>query len=243
VPTPSDGYYIDGRRVPSVTTIIGTGLGGFSKDALMAWAWREGKEGRDYKQTSQKAADIGTVAHAMIECFLNGSLYIPTLEHEPLVPEAQPCFDAFQEWHSTHDIVIHEQEIRLTSSRHKFGGTFDALGTLDGVPALFDWKSSKGLYGSYAVQISAYYMLITENRPQSDWPRTVAIVRVGKDGKLNVAQIDRKDLAMPWDVFLHAKAIYQARYELDKLIKPAAIQIVREVPTLPTVAAEEVKIA
>ena len=36
MPTPSEGYRIDGKRVPSVTTIIGR----FKESgALLRWAW------------------------------------------------------------------------------------------------------------------------------------------------------------------------------------------------------------
>lgn len=241
MPTPSDGYYLNGKRIPSVTTIIGTGLGGYSKDALMKWAWTEGVEGRDYKQTSAKAADTGTVAHAMIEANLNGVLFDTTPYEPDLITAAEPCYSAFLEWRDQNEITISEQEVRLVSNRYAFGGTFDALGTLNGMQALFDWKSSKGIYGSYVVQVAAYYILITENRPRDVWPQTVAIVRVGKDGKLNVVQLDRKDLSMPWDIFLHAKAIYHARYDLDKMVKPVAVT--PTALTLPTVSAKEVKIA
>lgn len=243
MPTARDGYYVDGKRVPSVTTILGVGLGGYSKDALMKWAWTEGVAGRDYKQTSQKAADVGTVAHRMIECHLNGELFVPEPDHEPLIVDAQPCFDAFLEWHGANEITIHEQEVSLTSTTHKFGGTFDALGTLNGEPALFDWKSSKGIYGSYVVQVAAYYVLVTENRHRDLWPKTVAIVRVGKDGKLNVAQINRSDLNMPWEIFKHAKAIYHARYDLDRLVKPEPVRDASNRVDLPTVSPKEVKIA
>lgn len=238
MPTPTDGYYIGVKKVPSVTQIISVGLGGYSKDALMQWAWKEGKEGRDYKQTRDTAASVGTAAHAMIEAHLNGVLFDPTPFLPEVVDAARPCFEAFARWRDQHHLVIHEQEVRLTSQTYQFGGTFDALGTLNGVPALLDWKSSSGLYGSYACQVAAYYMLVTENRPRERWPQTVAIVRVGKDATLNVAEISRKDLAKPWEVFLHAKAIYHARYDLDRLITPAPVgtEIVRATP--PRVAAD-----
>ena len=44
----------DGVRVPSVTTVISR----FKEaGALMYWAWNEGKEGRDYRETRDAAAD------------------------------------------------------------------------------------------------------------------------------------------------------------------------------------------
>ena len=59
----------NGKRVPGVTTVIGGNLG-WNKGALMYWAWNEGVNGRNFRDTSQKAADIGTIAHAMVEAEL-----------------------------------------------------------------------------------------------------------------------------------------------------------------------------
>jgi len=52
-----------GKRIPGVTTVI-SNLG-WSKGGLMHWAWEQGINGIDYKETRDKAADTGTIAHAM----------------------------------------------------------------------------------------------------------------------------------------------------------------------------------
>jgi hypothetical protein len=218
--TPTGGYYIGTERVPSVTTILGIGLGGYSKDALMAWAHREGLEGRDYKATRDKAASVGTIAHAGIEAFLNGG-GINWDEHpDELTAEALQSFAAFQDWHREHAIEIVEQEVQLVSTRYRFGGCFDAIGTLNGVPTLFDWKSSSGVYASYVCQVAAYYVLITEHRPRHLWPQQAVILRVGKDGQFRVVTLTKQQLSQGWDVFQHALAIYRARWDLEAMVKP-----------------------
>lgn len=58
----------DGKRVPSVTTILGI----LNKPALLDWAWRMGCEGQDYKAVRDNAGDIGTLAHYLILCHLKG---------------------------------------------------------------------------------------------------------------------------------------------------------------------------
>ena len=53
-----------GQRLPSVTTIISR----FKESGgLIHWAWNLGREGQDYRQVRDEAADAGTLAHAMIE--------------------------------------------------------------------------------------------------------------------------------------------------------------------------------
>lgn len=60
-------YLIDGKRVPSVTTVISR----FKESgALMYWCWDQGRQGLDYRQTRDAAADAGTIAHAMVEAFI-----------------------------------------------------------------------------------------------------------------------------------------------------------------------------
>ena len=89
MPTPREGYYAaDGKRVPGVTTVIGR-----FKDSggLIHWAWNEGKEGRDYRDTSGKAADIGTLAHAFVEAKLMGKpepdLFLYAAERMGVAPQ------------------------------------------------------------------------------------------------------------------------------------------------------------
>ena len=59
MPTAPKGYFTkDGKRVPSVTTILGK-----FKEAggLMHWSWECGMKGLDYRQVRDAAADAGTL--------------------------------------------------------------------------------------------------------------------------------------------------------------------------------------
>src|SRR6185312_15860219 len=71
MPTPKAGYHLaDGTRVPGTTTIIGR----FKDSAgLMHWAFKQGKLGKErLYEEAEKAADIGTLAHAMVELHIKG---------------------------------------------------------------------------------------------------------------------------------------------------------------------------
>ena len=56
-----------GTRLPGTTTIINR-----YKDAggLIHWAWDQGRQGLDFRQTRDKAAEAGTITHDMIEQFI-----------------------------------------------------------------------------------------------------------------------------------------------------------------------------
>lgn len=76
MPHPKGGYRVDGKRVPSVTTILNR-----FKDsgALMYWAFSQGQayergEIDGLYSKRDEAAEAGTIAHALVEEFLKGKL-------------------------------------------------------------------------------------------------------------------------------------------------------------------------
>lgn len=159
MPTPKKGYYVDGEKVPGVTTVLGR----FKESGgLIHWAWKLGTEGKDYKQVRDDAADAGTLAHELIDTYINGGTV--TLEGDSdLVRQALSAFQAYQNWENSTGIKIDWTERQLVSKVHKFGGTPDAFGTLDNKPILLDWKTSNAVYSDYLLQLAAYALLIEEN--------------------------------------------------------------------------------
>lgn len=110
MPTPKEGYYLkDGTRVPGVTTIIGR----FKESgALIRWAFNQGKEGKDLYETRDKAADIGSAAHAMVEAQINGDdphevLMLLTSGPE-FTEKAMSAFGAYSKWASMTQLGIVE---------------------------------------------------------------------------------------------------------------------------------------
>ena len=87
MPTPRKGYFVNGTKVPSVTQIVSR-----FKDsgALMYWAWEQGKEGKDFRDTSQRAADAGTLSHRMVECDLKSIPYTVEGWYEPRASLGKP---------------------------------------------------------------------------------------------------------------------------------------------------------
>lgn len=155
------GYHLkDGTRVPSVTTILGK-----FKDPgpLMYWAWSEGKEGRDFRQTRDAAANAGTMAHDAVEAWIKGDNYAFTGDPE-VCKRAQSAFGAFLEWADQTQLKVTHTELPLVSEKYGFGGTFDAL-FIRGKRSMGDWKTSSGIYPEYGDQVAAYGILWEENFP------------------------------------------------------------------------------
>lgn len=217
MPTPSAGYRLaNGSKVPGVTTIIGQL--GWNKGQLMWWAWNEGKEGRNFRDTSQKAADVGTVAHAMVEAEVHGVEFDPSGFDPALIPLAQPALDAYRKWAEQVSLQILETEVQLVSEVYGFGGTPDAIGYVSGELHLLDFKTSKAVYADYLLQLAAYKRLWAENRPGQPLSDGAFLLRIGKDGGFAYHYYTQATIEKAWEAFQHSLALY----ELHKPLKGAA---------------------
>lgn len=213
MPTASKGYFLkDGTRVPSVTTVLGR-----FKDAgpLMYWAWECGKNGKDFRQERDAAAEAGTLAHAAVEAWVKKENFAFTGEPS-VVGRAQKAFGAFLEWAETTKLQVDRTELPLVSERYAFGGTFDAI-LLGTKRAMGDWKSSNGVYGEYLAQLAAYGQLWRENFPEEPI-----------DGGFHLCRFDKThgdfthkwwgELDAGWNYFLRLREAY----EYDKELKARA---------------------
>lgn len=156
---PYKGYEIDGEKVPGVTTVLSR----FKESgALMYWAWKQGTEGKDFRETKQAAADAGTLAHDMVEHDIYGQDFDLTGYDAVTIQKAQGAFNAYKEWKQQTNLSVAEAEMPLVSRVHRFGGTLDAI-LVQGKLALGDWKSSRAVYADMLLQLAAYKVLWEEN--------------------------------------------------------------------------------
>ncbi len=213
MPTPKAGYFLkDGTKVPGTTTICSA-----YKDSkgLMYWAWNQGKQGLDYRETRDKAGDIGTLVHAAIEARLGG-VPMPVLDDV-----SERAYQAFLRWQWQNKIEIIKQEVQLVSEEYEYGGTLDAVGVVDGEHVLLDWKTSKGVYKNYLLQLAAYVLLWNEN--YSD--RKIAkawLVRFSKsDGVCEPYFFTIEDLSYALKQFLAFREAYGWEYLVDMVLEKA----------------------
>ena len=208
------GYHTkDGKRVPGVTTVLSR----FKESGgLIHWAWNLGKEGKDYREVRDKAADAGTLAHEMVENFIHNQPVIWSDKPADIAEKAMKSFGAFQEWARQTQLVVTHTEMPLVSERYRFGGTFDAI-LVNGKRAMGDWKTSNSIYSEYLAQIAAYAILWEENFP--DQPI---------DGGFHLLRFDKEygDFHAHWWGELEAGKRYflaiRAAYDEDKELKARA---------------------
>ena len=204
-----------GKRLPSVTTILSR-----FKDsgALIHWAWTEGIEGRDYRETRSKAAAAGSLAHQMVEARLRAQPWKPAIPiDQELIDKARAGFDAYIAWERMTRIEFRHCEVSLVSAEHEFGGTLDAIGEFEGSLVLIDWKTSNAVYSDYLIQLAAYRALWEENYPDHPISGGFHLCRFSKDnGDFSHHYYPNLDDA--WEAF----KIMRRLFDLDKTLRRRA---------------------
>lgn len=196
-----------GIRVPGATTI--TGL--LNKPYLVAWANKLGLEGVDSTKYRDEAADVGTLAHAMIQAHLQG-FEIDMNEYSPITIDlATNAVLSYLEWEKGHTIKPILCETPLVSELNMYGGTVDCYCELDGKKVLLDFKTSKTIYDEYFVQLAGYAELLKEKGYVVD---ECHILRVGRDETEGFEERTVKDWRKYFVIFFNLLEIYYVRKEL-----------------------------
>ena len=201
-----------GEKVPGVTTVLREW--GAKTPALVHSAWKLGYEGKNYRDEWGKKADAGSLTHARCEADIRGLPPPPLDAYDAATVEvSNKTFDAYLAWKAGSRLELVASEIAIVSEAHPFGGCIDAVGTLNGVPALLDFKS-KTLYPDQIVQVAAYTHLWNEAHPDVQ-VETVHIL--GLTEGFHHHQPPASAITAGWELFLRLLDVYS----LKRLVKAA----------------------
>lgn len=203
----------DGKRVPSVTTVLGV----IAKPWLVAWGNKLGLQGIDSTQFVTEAAGAGTLTHAAIEADLKGEPLDAALIAEFSDKErtaGRVAWRAYQSWLGQHELEPIFLEHQLVSEVMKVGGTVDLYARIDGRLAVIDFKTSARVYESHTVQLAAYRALLEEHGHPVDEVRVVLLPRevlvIEHEGERVL-----EDTTHELDVFRAARALYDAQRVME----------------------------
>src|SRR5690348_16205234 len=176
-------YTIDGRRWPSVTTVLDI----IAKPALGPWYAKEerryfeaamlevlskpGARDPEYVLTAvatavtgvkaadrakQQAATIGTAVHAGIEWALRTQLG-EDAGPEPRLPDAAAwAVESWKDWAKSVALEPLAIERTVYCEVCGYAGTLDLYARVSGIPTVIDWKSGKAIYPEAFLQNVAY---------------------------------------------------------------------------------------
>lgn len=226
-------YWLDGKRIQGVTTILGQGL---PKPALPYWAaksvaeyvidnrgqveslWEMGGQSavaalKQIPWTKRDEAAVkGTAVHAIAEELIHGrDVEVP----DHLLGHVTGYVALLEDF----KIEPLHTELPVAHRTYRYGGKFDAICTIGAGPwtgktCLLDWKTSKGIYGETALQTAAYasaeFMLTNEGEeplPQIDCTAVVHITE--QASTFHPLSLTPEDIAAAFNVFRHVQWLGQ----------------------------------
>ena len=223
-------YYFDGKQMTGVTTILDV----LAKPALIQWAANMAvgllaEKGTPYygpnddlkdhyvitgelleearkahAQKRDKSADIGTLAHAWIEKWINASM--GKGDYPIAEPSLMLMTGNFMQWIAEKRPKFIESEKVVHSKEHWFAGTLDFVCEMNGKTYLGDIKTGNGIYQEMWFQTAGYQLALEECEPQRKIDGHL-IVNITKDGKLNV--MEHYDYETSKKAFLACLELYQ----------------------------------
>lgn len=226
------GYKLaDGTKVPSVTTVLKIKDPG----ALLNWAYKmgrthgvlegQGKEAPSGLYDGNDALAVGTCVHEMCEAWVKGDEPILVLERAIEAPsvtdkasfraQAASAYSAFEFWCKGTQLEILDCEVPVVSEAHRFGGTLDFIGKLNGKLVLGDFKTSGAVYPEYLMQVAAYAKAYEETSGKKI-DGGYHILRFSKEngdfGHHFYPSLDDD----AWPAFLHLRALHDLNERLKK---------------------------
>ncbi|WP_030962666.1 hypothetical protein [Streptomyces sp. NRRL S-378] len=240
-------FYIDPDdahiKVPGVTSVGGM----LPKDYLTFWAAKEAAEAAvnnwdivselckrdpkgavDYLKNAHRrkttaASDLGSAAHDLFERLARGETVNPRHVHADVKPHVRWFSEFLQE---VQPEFLHLEET-VWSDTHSYAGSFDAIAVIDGETVIVDWKTSKSVYDSVALQLSAYRyadrIILAANGESVDVPELVggAALHVRPEGwALHPVECGPE----VFETFLHLRGVFDWEREGKKRVigKPIA---------------------
>ena len=205
-----------GEKIPGNTTIINQNLG-WSKGALMYWAWAQGKEGKNFRDTRDAAADAGTLCHGMIENDIKG-LPPPDPSKYPkeLIGKAETGFLNYLEWKQGVRLKLKTMEVPLVSETHQYGTTVDVIADANGKTCIVECKTSNDVYTDFLIQLSAQKAVWDELHPE-DKIQGMHILRVHKENA-SFAHYYFGELPGCFEAFLCLRELHDLKKKLEKLL-------------------------
>jgi len=215
---------------PSVTTI--TGLADFGKStALQAWAvnmclevvrarikpdeihgaqfleeaFADAKA--NYRDFTKQAADVGTMAHAALERYFTDPEAPPPIAGTPV----RARFDEALKWFASHNIQHICSERAIYSRKYKYTGRLDHVSKVDQVLSIVDFKASRHIYKTYALQVAAYANAYEEETGEKI--EQAYILQIGEE-ETTPYFLDRSQLDIGFKGFLGLLDLYNS----DKML-------------------------
>lgn len=148
-----------GVTVPGVTTVLSSNLG-WDSHILLAWARKTALAGTDPDVIKEQAASTGTLAHYIIECYVNNHPLDINNSYSPeQKQQAANCARGFKAWEQKYKPTFVGSEISIVHEDYNYGGTIDIVSKIDNKLVINDLKTNNFVNAKMLIQVSAYKKL------------------------------------------------------------------------------------
>lgn len=175
-------YDVDGKSLPSVTTVISF----INAHKWKEWRNKVGEE--EANRRSKRATGRGTRLHKVFEVYIENGDYKSLKEY---TPQAELMFKASKFYLDTRLDNIYQQETKMFSNKIGVAGTVDLICEVDGELSVVDFKTTKELkpeswMEDYFVQLSAYWAMFSEKTGVV--PRKLVVFQVAENGDVQIVE-------------------------------------------------------
>lgn len=153
------------KNLPEAIEKTDTKCSKLKKVDAMVWAFSMGQI-RKYASlygNRDKAADIGTIAHAILMARDTGF----EIDNSNITPDnwllAEECVKSHDKWFEGQDIKTIFVEKEMVSQLYRYGGKIDKYAYVTREKTLIDYKSGKDIFDEYFIQLIGYIQLLLEN--------------------------------------------------------------------------------
>jgi len=168
---------------------------------------RIGKTRAHVKET-QKASEIGSQAHALIEWRLKAKMLMEAGPAPSVTDKAVIAFNAWEKWAESVALKPIFIEQVVYSVEYGFAGTLDLFAEVNGVPTVIDWKTGKAVYAEAHLQNASYRHALREMRHGD--PQAGMIIRLPKvetDPEFEVVMARSEEECFP--IFLNTLELWK----------------------------------
>jgi len=160
---------------------------------------------------ASRAAALGTRVHSAVEAAIRGDAL--KLEGYADDRAVQNCLKGYRRFAQETGVTIADgdAEVVVASREYQYAGKADAFGTLpDGTPVVVDFKTSKGVWPSHALQLAAYANARNEMAGPNERPVTRGlVVQLKKEDPGGCELHWVNDLQSPFTMFTGALFLFK----------------------------------
>lgn len=212
---------------PSVTFITGSYPKGIG---YIKWIADKGFDKAE--EVKMEAGDRGTIVHHAIEKLITEKILLMNAKikdregvEREMTPDEYYCVITFHQWYVANGSPkVIAVERTVASEKHGYAGTLDYIFEIAGKNILLDVKTSKGIWPSHELQVSALKQACIEEGIQVDG---IAILQVGYTANKN-QHYKFTEIEDQFPLFLSTKAIWAKEHGGEKPLQrdyPISISI------------------